>query len=171
MISRQWTQYQVFWQVLQCCEESGMYNKKTSRHSCCCLRRWGEAMSLNCGHQWAYFSSPRCYMSMESHGGMILTGKTEELRKTCPNATLSTTNPTWTNLDANLGLCGEMLVANHLSHGLVCRHLSESCFKITWMMELTTNAYSSTVFTNANFLWKCETHMPCQYTSLIMIIS
>jgi hypothetical protein len=38
-------------------------------------------LSPNCGHQWAYFSSPKWYMSMESHGGMILTGKPEELRE------------------------------------------------------------------------------------------
>jgi hypothetical protein len=36
-------------------------------------------MSLNCGHQPAYCSSPTRYMSMETHGGMILMGKTEEL--------------------------------------------------------------------------------------------
>jgi hypothetical protein len=36
-------------------------------------------MSPNCGHQRAYCSSPKWSMSMESHGGMILTGKTEEL--------------------------------------------------------------------------------------------
>jgi hypothetical protein len=44
-------------------------------------------------------------------------GKTKELkRKTCPslNATLSTTNPTW----IDLGLWGESLATNHLSHGM-----------------------------------------------------
>jgi hypothetical protein len=46
-----------------------------------CLYRWGETMSLNCCHQWDCNSSPRWYMSMESHGGMILTGKTEVLGK------------------------------------------------------------------------------------------
>jgi hypothetical protein len=40
--------------------------------SCSC--RWVETMSLNCGHGWAYCSFPRCYMSVERHGGMILTG-------------------------------------------------------------------------------------------------
>jgi hypothetical protein len=33
---------------------------------------WGETTSLNCSHQWAHSSSPRWYMSMEKHGGMIL---------------------------------------------------------------------------------------------------
>jgi hypothetical protein len=42
-------------------------------------------MSLNCGQQWAYCSSPRWYMSMKRHGRMILTGETEELgEKTVP---------------------------------------------------------------------------------------
>jgi hypothetical protein len=36
-------------------------------------------LSLNCGHLGAYCSSPRSYMSMDSHGGMILTGETEEV--------------------------------------------------------------------------------------------
>jgi hypothetical protein len=39
-------------------------------------------------------------------------------RKTCPSTTLSTTNPTWTNLGSNLGLCGGRPVANRLSHGM-----------------------------------------------------
>jgi hypothetical protein len=37
--------------------------------------------------------------------------------KTCPNATLSTTNPTWTDPGSNPGLRGERLATNHLSHG------------------------------------------------------
>jgi hypothetical protein len=45
-------------------------------------------------------------MSMDSHGGMILT---EEMKKTCPNATLSTTNLSWTDT----GPCGERPATNH----------------------------------------------------------
>jgi hypothetical protein len=45
-------------------------------------------------------------------------GKTEKLgRKTCPSATLSTTNPTWTYSGANPVLRGERPATNHLSHG------------------------------------------------------
>jgi hypothetical protein len=41
-------------------------------------------------------------MSMDSHDGMILTGENRRTRKkTCPSATLSTTNPIWTDPDAN----------------------------------------------------------------------
>jgi hypothetical protein len=57
---------------------------------CCwyCSCRCGETMSLNCGHQRAYCSYPRWYMSTESNGGMIFTGETKELgEKICPNAT------------------------------------------------------------------------------------
>jgi hypothetical protein len=52
-------------------------------------------------------------MSMESNDGMILTGVNQRTwRKTCPSATLSTTNPTWTNL----ALSSEKLITNHMSH-------------------------------------------------------
>jgi hypothetical protein len=79
--------------------------------------RWGEAMSLNCGHQQARCSSPR-YMSMESHGGMILTGENRKTwRETCPSSTLSTINPTWTDPGVNPGLGGERSGTNGLNHG------------------------------------------------------
>jgi hypothetical protein len=46
-------------------------------------------------------------------------GKTNKLReKTCPNATLSITNPTWIDLSINLGLRGERPATNRLSHGM-----------------------------------------------------
>jgi hypothetical protein len=48
-----------------------------TRFTCSC--RWGEKVSLNCSHQRIHYSSHKWYMSMCSHGGMILTGKTEEL--------------------------------------------------------------------------------------------
>jgi hypothetical protein len=41
----------------------------------CCSCKWGETMSLNCGHQRAYWLSRRWYKSLKSHGGMILTGE------------------------------------------------------------------------------------------------
>jgi hypothetical protein len=54
---------------------------------------------------------------MESDGGMILTGENRRnLRKTCPSATLSTTNPTWIEPVANPGLRRERPATNHLSH-------------------------------------------------------
>lgn len=38
-------------------------------------------------------------------------------RKTCACAILSTTNPTWTGLGLNQGLCGDRMATNYLSHG------------------------------------------------------
>jgi hypothetical protein len=47
-------------------------------------------------------------MSMESYGGMILTGKNRRTRtESCPSATLSTTNPTLTEPGTNPGLRGK----------------------------------------------------------------
>ena len=37
--------------------------------------------------------------------------------KTCPSATLSTINPTWTDQGSNQGLRGERPATNRLSHG------------------------------------------------------
>jgi hypothetical protein len=45
-------------------------------------------------------------------------GKPKNSEKTCPSATLSTTNPTWTDL----GLCGERPATNCLSHGTAYIH-------------------------------------------------
>jgi hypothetical protein len=55
---------------------------------------------------------------VRSYGGMILTGENlRTLRETFPNATLPTTNPTWTDPVANPGPLGEKLANIHLSHG------------------------------------------------------
>jgi hypothetical protein len=60
---------------------------------------------------------------------MKLTGENRRTReKTCPSATLSTTNPAWTDLGSNPGLRGGRPAANRLSHGTaynsVCNILS-----------------------------------------------
>jgi hypothetical protein len=49
---------------------------------------------------------------------MKLTGENRSTGgKTCPSATLSTTNPTWTDPGSNPGLRGEWPATNRLSHG------------------------------------------------------
>jgi hypothetical protein len=54
-------------------------------------------------------------MDMESHGGNILTGENRRTgRKTCPSATLSTINPTWTLPGTSPALCNEIPVINPL---------------------------------------------------------
>ena len=55
---------------------------------------------------------------------MKLTGENRSSRgKTCPSATLSTTNPTWTDPGSNPGLRGERPATNRLSHGTAMSHL------------------------------------------------
>jgi hypothetical protein len=49
---------------------------------------------------------------------MKLTGENRStLGKPCPSASLSTTNPTWTDPGSNPGLRGERPASNRLSHG------------------------------------------------------
>jgi hypothetical protein len=49
---------------------------------------------------------------------MKLTGENRSIRgKACTTATLSTTNPTWTEPGSNPGLRGERPATNRLSHG------------------------------------------------------
>jgi hypothetical protein len=49
---------------------------------------------------------------------MILAGENQRTqRKTCPSATLSTTNHTWIDLGANLGLHDERPATNRLCNG------------------------------------------------------
>jgi hypothetical protein len=49
---------------------------------------------------------------------MKLTGENRRTRgKTCPSATLSTTNPTWSDPGSNLGLRDGRPAANRLSYG------------------------------------------------------
>jgi hypothetical protein len=55
---------------------------------------------------------------------MKLTGKPRNSQgKTCPSATLSTTNPTSNDPESNPGLCGERLATNCLSHGTAIRRV------------------------------------------------
>jgi hypothetical protein len=57
-------------------------------------------------------------MSLESDGGMILTGENRRTRrKTCPSATLSSINPAWIDTGANPGLRGVRPATNDLSQG------------------------------------------------------
>jgi hypothetical protein len=70
----------------------------------------GVRLSLNCGHRQAYCSSPQ---TIYERGG---TWWNDIDRGTSLSAALSTTNPTWTDLSANLDIRGERPVSNHLSH-------------------------------------------------------
>jgi hypothetical protein len=93
---------------------------------------------LNCGHQRAYCSFPRC-MSIESHGGMMLTGATRRTRRnTCPSATLSTPhglNRAWTRTFAVRGrrLTAWAMVRPKLVCSILCEFLMifQECLAIS----------------------------------------
>ena len=58
------------------------------------------------------------YILMEQQWNEIERGKPKYLeKKTCPIATLSTTNPTWTDPGSNPGLRNERPATNRQSHG------------------------------------------------------
>jgi hypothetical protein len=69
---------------------------------CFCSCQWVENLSLDCGHQRSYCSFPR---SVQSHGGVLLTGENRRTRReTCLSATLSTADATWTGPGTNPSL-------------------------------------------------------------------
>lgn len=70
--------------------------------------------------------------------GLVLMGKLKNVentwRKTCPSATSSTTNLTWTGLGLNSFLCGKTLTNSCWRHGMavvVLMHLI-SLITINW---------------------------------------
>jgi hypothetical protein len=67
----------------------------------------------------AYYAFPRWYEFGERRWNDIDRGNRKTRRKTCPSATLSTTNPTWIDPGANPGLRGERPPTNDLSRGTV----------------------------------------------------
>jgi hypothetical protein len=70
-------------------------------------------------------------MSVENQRGMILTGENQRTwRETYPSASLSTTNPTSTDLSVNPGLCSERLVTDCLSHGTTSHNYNKLAEKM-----------------------------------------
>jgi hypothetical protein len=62
---------------------------------------------------------------MEHRLNVIDRGKPMYSGKTCPSATLSTINPTWTDPESNPGLRGERPATNRLSYGTaICLNLT-----------------------------------------------
>jgi hypothetical protein len=97
--------------------------KRANRHvdytaSCSCSYscRWAEITSLNCGQQWAYCLSPGWYEYGEPRWNDIDRGNRITRRKTCPSATLSTTNSAWTDPGTNPCLRGERPATNRQNH-------------------------------------------------------
>jgi hypothetical protein len=65
----------------------------------------------------AYYAFPRWYEFGERRWNDMTGENRRTRRKTCPSATLSTTNPTWIDPGSNPGLRGERPATNDLSHG------------------------------------------------------
>jgi hypothetical protein len=67
---------------------------------------------------------------MEHRWNEIYRGKPKYSgKKTCPSATLSSTNPTWTDPGLNLGLRGERPATKRLNHGTAMRsYLTHASF-------------------------------------------
>jgi hypothetical protein len=84
----------------------------------CCSCQWGWTVSLNSGHQRAYCSCPIWYIYeyRKPQWNDIDRINRGTRRKTCPVATLSTTNPSWRDLGANPA-SAVRLVTNRLSRG------------------------------------------------------
>jgi hypothetical protein len=90
--------------------------------TCCCwLCRWRVTMSLNAATNKPIvrlsFSPHMIYAYGEPRWNDTDRGKPKNSEeKTCPSATLSTTNPTWTDHGAIPDLCGQRPMTNRLSH-------------------------------------------------------
>jgi hypothetical protein len=82
----------------------------------CCSCRWGETMSLNCGHQRAYCSSPRLIWVWRATVEWCWQGKTRELGNKPVPVPLCPTQIPHGLPGANPGLCCERPATNRLSH-------------------------------------------------------
>jgi hypothetical protein len=81
----------------------------------------GQTQSWMPAFMLAYYVFPRWYEFGERRWNDIDGENRKTRRKTCPSATLSTTNPTWIDPGANPGLRGERPATNDLSHGTAIR--------------------------------------------------
>jgi hypothetical protein len=83
-----------------------------------------EAYCATLWWRWLVFSF---FCVTEHRWNEIDKGKPKYSGETCPNVTLSTTNPTWTDPGSNLGLRGERPATNHLSHGMTFTSHVDQC--------------------------------------------
>jgi hypothetical protein len=74
-----------------------------------------KALCASLWWRWAVFY--QILQVMEHQWNEIDRGKPTTRRKICPSATLSTTNPTWTDPGSNPGLRSGRPATNRLSHG------------------------------------------------------
>jgi hypothetical protein len=81
---------------------------------------WGEAESTwYCGHYWPIVPAPvdRWWWLWRSRWNENWQEKRKYWEKTCPSATLFTTNPTWPDMDLNPSRRGGKRATNRLSYG------------------------------------------------------
>jgi hypothetical protein len=89
-----------------------------------------------------YYVFPTWYQFGERRWNSILTGENRRTRrKTCPSATLSTTNPTWIDPGANSGLRGERPATNDLRHGTALSYTLVDAFETTNSSVLTWRSF------------------------------
>jgi hypothetical protein len=103
-------------QIICSCENKRLLKSKSYRYlhnSYCMICLYVHVDGVRLCLWTAATNGPIVYPP-HKHSVMILTEENwRTWRKTGPSATLSTTNPTWTDV----GFCGERPVTNHLSHG------------------------------------------------------
>jgi hypothetical protein len=73
--------------------------------------------------------------------------------KTCPSATLSTTNPTWTDPGSNPGLRGGRSAANRLSHGINFRSRGMASFEHVVLFSITNHRSISFCWHSVSECW------------------
>jgi hypothetical protein len=99
---------------------------------------WGGSdPSLDAAFLLAYFAFPRWYEFGERRWNDTDRGNRRTRRKTCPSATLPTTNPTWIDPGANPGLRGERPATNDLSHGMANGSVDTFVTVITFIAVVT----------------------------------
>jgi hypothetical protein len=85
-------------------------------------------VSWYCGHYWPIVPAPdnRWWWLWRNWWNEDWQGKLKYSEKTCPNAILSTTNPTWLDPSSNAGHRGGKPATNLLSYGA-------ARWNVTWM--------------------------------------
>jgi hypothetical protein len=91
-------------------------------------------LSGYCGHYWPIVSAPDdrwCWL-WRNWWNEHWQGKSKYSEKTCPSATLSTTDLTWLDPGLNPGRHGGKPAANRLSYGAACHSAPLSTTNLTW---------------------------------------
>jgi hypothetical protein len=91
-------------------EKQGCHQSRIDQRAIFFYYWWGGTKSTRyCGHFWPIVQAPddRWGWLWSSWWNEHWQGKPKYSEKTCPSATLSTTNPAWPNLGSNLGRRGE----------------------------------------------------------------